>query len=377
MSDIDGTVSNFTAGTLNHLTIPRPSNFHAHLRTGPLRQAVARACMSPWHYLLVMPNLNPPLCTIEQVLQYKGELERLRDEFGLPVQFIPTIYLTDQLTPAMIEAMTKLDTPIGVKYYPPHKGATTGSGHGIPLAEAADVLDAMADHSIRLLGHFETTHDRNGNELPHEVRENYFMMHEWPWLREGFPELKITIEHATTASAIRRVEEDIDGFTTCTITPQAMLQVREDLNSLTWGVHAKCMPIAKTETDRQAVLDFALSGDFRAYLGDDNAPHPKSAKLQPFGQAASGCFWPHSLATYVDIFSRTDQLYELIKFACHNGVDTWGLPRPTDTVTLVRDEVNGGLPDPIRIGDTEESVVPFGWTLAEDAYRPGLTVVEG
>jgi dihydroorotase len=376
MSDLNQSPAQIPAGAVESIVMPRPSNFHSHLRTGPLRQAVARATLSPWHYLLVMPNLNPPLANIADVLQYRGELERLRDELSLPVKFISTIYLTDALTPAVIEELAKLDTPIGVKYYPPHKGATTGSGFGIPLSEATDVLNAMADNSIRLLGHFETTHDRNGRELPHEIREDYFMTHDWPQLRDEFDGLKITIEHATTAAAIKRVEEDTDGFTHCTITPQAMLHTRQDLESLTWGVHAKCMPIAKTPTDRQAVLEFATSGDKRAYLGDDNAPHPKSSKLQPFGQASNGCFWPHSIAAYVDIFSRAGKFGELINFACFNGVDAWGLPHPTDTITLTRNEETRGIPDPIRLGDSEESIIPFGWTLAGDGYGPGLVVTK-
>jgi dihydroorotase len=222
-------------GRVTKVIIPRPSNFHSHLRTGPLRQAVAKASMAPWHYLLAMPNLTPPLATVAQVKNYRGELERLRDEHGLPARFISTIYLTDVLTPAVIEELGQLDFPIGVKYYPPHKGATTGSGFGISLSKADDILEAMTDVGIRLLGHFETTHDCSGQELPQEMREDYFMMHDWPWLRDKYHELKITIEHATTAAAIRRVQEDTIGTTTCTITPQAMLHVRKDLDSLTWG----------------------------------------------------------------------------------------------------------------------------------------------
>jgi dihydroorotase len=377
MTDVGTVITKAPAQPLPKITIPRPSNFHSHLRTGPLRQAVAKSTMAPWHFLLAMPNLNPPLATVADVKNYRGELERLRDELELQTKFISSIYLTNALTPDVIEELALLDFPIGVKYYPPHKGATTGSGHGIPLSEAVDVLEAMTDTGIRLLGHFETVYDASGNELPHEVREDYFMMHEWPWLRDNFFELKITIEHATTAAAIRRVEEDTIGTTNCTITPQAMLHAREDLNSLTWGVHAKCMPIAKTPTDREVVRGFALSGDYRTYLGDDNAPHLKSAKLQPFPEAANGCFWPHSIAAYVDIFERAGKLQELVQFACYNGVKAWGLPQPTDTITLRRDEVTRGVPDPILLGDSDESIIPFGWTIAGDSYGPGLVVIEG
>ena len=374
MSDIDSTSTNILAGTIESFMMPRPSDLHSHMRMGPLQRAVAKATMSPWHYLLAMPNTNPPLATVADVKNYRGELERLRDELGLSTRFISTIYLTELLTPQVILELAKLDFPIGVKYYPPHKGATTGSGFGIPLSNAVSVLDAMTETGIRLLGHFESIYDEDGHELPQEAREDFFMEHEWPWLRGNFRDLKITIEHATTAAAIRRVQEDMDGTTTCTITPQAMLQTRKDLDSLTWGNHAKCMPIAKTPFDRDTVLEFALSGDYRAYLGDDNAPHGTKAKLRPFPEAASGCFWPHSIAAYLDIFAKAGCLGEFIKFACLNGVRAWNLPDPTDTITLEWDD-GGGTPDPIRIDDTEESVIPFGWTNGNDGNKPGYKVV--
>ncbi len=353
----------------------KPSNFHAHLRTGPLMEATAAATMRPWKYLLAMPNTGP-ITTIEEMLAYRQELTRVRDKHHLKTEFIMSLYLTSALTPAVVEKMAKLDFPCAVKYYPPHKGATTGSGHGVSLKEASEALLAMSECGVRLLGHFESVHDRNGEELPQESREDYFMAHEFLWLRDTFPELWITIEHATTKSAIDNVKEEPSGKTICSITPQAMLLVREDLNSLSWGNHAKCMPIAKTPEDRQAVLEFAISGDFRAHLGDDTAPHSSAAKLKPFPEAASGCYLPHSLVLYANLFHEHGKIQNLHKFACFNGPDAWKLPRPTEAekIFLVEDDEFAGMPRPFPILGTNDVVIPFGYSVDGDGLKPRLKI---
>lgn len=359
-------------GKLSWVVIPRPSNFHAHLRQNELLDAVAHATMLPWKYLLAMPNTGP-ITTIEKMLAYRERLLETRDTYGLSTEFIMTIYLTASLKPEDIERMAELSVHCAVKYYPPVTGATTGSGLGIPLVEAGDVLRAMEVHGVRLLGHFESVYDKHGILLPQEVREDYFMEHEFARLRDKYPDLKITIEHATTAQAINRVEEDNSGNTVCTITPQAMILERNDLDTLSWAVHAKCMPIAKTPLDRKVVTDFATSGDFRAFLGDDTAPHPSNAKERLFQDAASGCFVPHSLALYLRVFFENEALENFARFACFNGPHWWGLPTPDDSdrILLVRDDETD-IPSPFRIPGSTDVVIPFGWTKQDDAYHPGM-----
>lgn len=363
------------AGNIVRVVMPRPSNFHGHLRTGALRRAIARDTLRPWKHFLAMPNTGP-ITTIEEVLRYHEEIRMLRDALGLRAELIMTLYLTGKTTPAMIEEMARLDFPCAVKYYPPVKGATTGSGHGLPLDKVHEVLSAMEANNVRLLGHFETVHDRGGNELPMEEREDYFMIHEFLWLREKYPSLSITIEHATTKRAIEHVRADGSGRTTCTITPQAMILVREDLNRLTWGNHAKCMPIAKTPEDRAAVSTFAVSGDARAYLGDDTAPHPSKSKLVPFEDAACGCYTPHSLALYARQFveenGRLDNRF--IAFACLNGPDAWGLPQPAEDDRIILYRTDADIPQPSPIEEEGDVVIPFGWTEGDDAHHPGLAI---
>ena len=358
-------------------TFARFSNFHAHVRTGNLRKAIAVQTMRPWKYLLVMPNTGP-IDTLEKMVQYREELIEIREVAGLTTEFIMTMYLTAGLTPRVVEDMAKLNFPCAVKYYPPVRGATTGSGFGIPLTSATETLRAMELCNIRLLGHFESVYSKEGAEIPHEFREGYFMEHEFLPLREQYPGLKITIEHVTTARGVHRVMEDTSGSTTCTITPQAMLLVREDLDRLTWGVHGKCMPIAKTATDREAVLKLALSGDPRAYLGDDTAPHPAKTKQVVFEKAQNGCYLPHSPALYASIFLNHKRLDALEAFASFNGPRAWNLPlpKPDEQIMFVANTgSNRRIPQPTPIPDGDDVVIPYGWSESNDAFYPELMMV--
>lgn len=361
---------------ITRIDMVRPSNFHAHLRNDKLRDAVARALMAHWKYLLVMPNTGI-IDTLDKMVTYRDELMRIRDDLDFDVTFIMTLYLTSLLTPRVVEKMMALGFPCAVKYYPPSPGVTTGSGHGIPLKDAREALRAMEVLGIRLLGHFESAEDRFGREIPQEYREDYFMRNEFPRLREGYPDLNITIEHATTKTAIDCVKEDNSGKTICGITPQAMLLVREDLDRLTWGVHGKCMPIAKTPEDRDAVREFALSGDWRAHLGDDTAPHPSKKKLVAFKDAFSGCYVPHSPALYVKIFAEHKCLdTRFVDFACYNGPRSWGLPLPDLSERMVLVQSDDDIPEPTPIPGEDDVVIPFGWTNGHDALHPGFKVVD-
>jgi dihydroorotase len=358
-------------GALESYTCPLFSNFHAHLRTGALLDAIAAETMRGWKHQLVMPNTGI-VDTIPKMIAYRDDLIRIRDVHELSTEFIMTLYLTRGLTPQIVEEMAKLDFPCAVKYYPPKPGTTTGSGFGIPLEEAHEVLVAMEQCGVRLLGHFESEEDDDGKPLPHEHREDHFAIHRFPGLRNKYHKLRITFEHATTANAIRCVKEDGSGLTTCTITPQALILVREDLDSLTWRNHGRCMPIAKTKRDRDAVREFAFSGDFRGYAGDDTAAHPSKSKNVPFAEATSGCYWPHSAAAYVDIFYKHGALQNLPKFAAFNGPNAWGLKLPTKNETMHFVRSTNDIPTPSPIPGTDDVVVPFGYTEGNDAYHCGL-----
>ncbi len=362
-------------GDIVSLDMPRPSNFHAHLRSAELMNAVARDIMVWVKYLLVMPNTGP-IDTITKMATYRNHLKKLAGDYGFEVEFIMTIYFTDKLTPCIVEYLSWLPFKCAVKYYPPHKGATTGSGSGIPLQDAPKTLLAMSKYGIRLLLHGESVYNKAGRELPHSEREGYFMKHEFLWLRESFPDLLICIEHASTKLAVDLVRSDTTGKTVATFTPHHLLFIDKDYECRSWRNHLKTMPFLKTGEDRNALVEFVTSGDKRAILGDDTAPHPSSTKAGSFEDASCGAWLPHSLSLYALVFKNAGALNErFVKFACLNGPNWWKLPRPnpSDIVRIVQ-ETKLDIPEPTPIHDGpngNDVVIPLGWTTENDRLKIG------
>lgn len=367
-------------GTVLALTMLRPSNFHEHFRRGPLMRAVACAGMRHMKYVLVMPNLAPPITAIEEAVRYHDELMAIAQEHGFDkLKLIMTLYHTADITPKVIEQIAKSDIVFAVKHYPPHPGATTGAGHGVPLLDSTEMLDAMSEMRVPLLGHFESVYDAHGRELPHSQRESYYLTREYPRIRERHPELKMCIEHASTCEAVDRVKEDTSGNTFMTVTPQHMLLTWQEVEGRSWASHGKCMPIPKDAHHRDCILEFATSGDRRAGMGKDGAPHPRKKKEGvPLEQAASGCWLPHGLPLYVQAFEYMNAVdYRFERFASLNAPAWWGLPAPEDGdfITIRRVDFDA-TPGPTPIVGEEDVVVPMGWSEAADRFRTEF-MVEG
>ncbi len=346
-------------GKVQSITLLRPSNFHAHFRRGAMMQAVTPEIMRHMRYVLAMPNTGP-IVTLEDATTYHKELAEIARTFSRPIDIVMTLYLTELITPQVLEQLMRQDITFGIKYYPPEQGATTGSGRGIPLDRADAALRAMEELGIPLLGHFESVLDQDGRELPHEKREGYMVQNVLWKFRDRYPTLRHTVEHASTREAVDYVKADTRGNTAMTVTPQHSLFVGDDLDH--FGTELKCMPIVKTPEDRAAIVEFITSGDFRAIAGDDAAPHPHKRKSLPFGEAASGCWLPHSLELYASVFDHAGALdYRFERFMSTNGPVWWDLKSPdaNDTITLVRKDTM--VPSPVPIPGEDDVVVPLGW----------------
>lgn len=354
---------------ISALSMLMPSNFHGHLRQGALMRAIAKYLMQYVKYLVAMPNTNPPVRTLEDAVKYYNEIVLVvaQEEYH-HLKLLMTLYYTDLLTPKMIEEIAASTLVRAVKYYPPHPGATTGSGYGIPLVPGCPVLRAMEASGVRLLGHFETVHDKHGRELPHAQREEYFMEHEYPRLRDAHPDLLISVEHGSDKRSVQRVKEDTSGNTVMTVTPQHLNFTDEDLERRSWRNLLKCMPIEKTLNDLLAVREFAASGDERAIGGDDDAPHLSKTKLNlPFEKAVNGCFLPHSIYLYAKAFHATKALdHRFVKFMCLNGPKWWGLPAPESHEVIHARFDNEDLMKPVRVPEEKDEVYPLGWSVERD-----------
>ena len=374
----DPIVEHNAQGEVTYIRTLRHSNFHAHLRRGEMMRAVAKHIMRGVKYLLVMPNTGP-IRTIEQAIEYYQELMNIALAENLyNLELIMTLYHTVDITPAVIEEIARSGTVRAMKHYPPEPGLTTGSGHGIPLSESDETLSAMEDCGVPLLGHFEAAVDKNGQKLSPQERERYYIREYLPRVREKHPRLRICVEHATTVEAVEFVKADTSGLTVLTATPQGMLFVEGDFERLSWRNHLKCAPILKTPDDRDCLLDFVTSGDFRAIAGDDTAPHPATQKAKSFDECPNGCFSPHSFSLYAFAFLKEKRLdHRFVNFTALNGPLWWKLPLPeAHELVTIRRELVHDIPDPVPVPEMNDFVIPLGWTTEPDKLKIELAMTD-
>jgi dihydroorotase len=162
-----------------------------------------------------------------------------------------------------------------------------------------------------------------------------------------FPELKIVLEHITTSEAVDFIAT---GRVAATITPQHLMINRNALFAGGLRPHAYCLPVAKREEHRLAVLRAATSGRPNVFLGTDSAPHARHAKES--GCGCAGIFnAPFALECYATVFEEEGALDKLEAFASVNGARFYDLPVNEDLVMLERVEV--AMPQEV------EGIVPF------------------
>ena len=339
--------------TTTSLTITRPDDWHLHLRDGDALRAVVPHSAARFGRAIVMPNLRPPVTTTEQALAYR---ERVRAALPPGSSFEPlmTLYLTDNTSPAEIDAARASGTVVGVKYYP--AGATTNSDSGVTAIERCfEVLARMEMLDLPLLLHGEVT----DGAVDVFDRERVFIDTTLTLLTRSFPGLRIVLEHVTTREGVEFVRA-AGPRVAATLTPQHLLLNRNAL--LVGGVrpHLYCLPVLKREEDRAALLAAATSGEPRFFLGTDSAPHARHTKEHACGCA--GVFSaPAGIELYAEAFESAGALHRLEAFASFHGADFYGLPRNRDRITLERQDQT--VPAVLPYGPDE--IVPFraGGTL--------------
>jgi dihydroorotase len=112
---------------MNHITLTQPDDWHLHVRDGAAMQAVVPHSARQFARAVIMPNLRPPITTVEQAMAYR---ERILAAVPTGSSFDPlmTLYLTDQL-PASEIAHARAAGIVAAKLYP--AGATTNSDAGV------------------------------------------------------------------------------------------------------------------------------------------------------------------------------------------------------------------------------------------------------
>jgi dihydroorotase len=337
---------------LDELRLPRPDDWHLHLRDGAALRSVLPFTAARFARAIVMPNLNPPITTNARALAYRDRILAALPA-GARFQPLMTLYLTDRTDPDEIERARDEGVVHGCKLYP--AGATTQSHAGVTdIARIEAVLAAMMEVDLPLLVHGEVTDPK----LDVFDREARFIDRVLLPLVERYSQLRVVFEHVTTRAAVEFVRSARPGVA-ATVTPQHLMFNRNALFAGGLRPHYYCLPLLKTEPDRRSLLEAIATGDKRFFLGTDSAPHERLAK-----EAACGCagiFSAHAgIELYAEIFELEGILDRLSGFAGEYGADFYRLPRNTEQIVLRREpwQVPGNYPFadgqivPLRAGES-------------------------
>jgi dihydroorotase len=342
---------------MSRVTIIRPDDWHLHLRDSDHMRAVLPDTARRFARAIVMPNLKSPVTTTNMVLGYHERIVSALPD-GMKFEPLMTLYLTDATTGDEIRRARLSGLVYAVKYYP--AGATTNSDSGVTeLIKCEDALGAMQECGLPLLVHGEVTFPN----VDIFDREKLFIDRMLIPVLQKFPRLRVVFEHITTKEAVRFVLASPPRVA-ATITAHHLLLNRNAL--LAGGIrpHHYCLPILKREEDRQALIQAAVSGNPKFFLGTDSAPHARNTK-----EAACGCagmYTAHAgIELYAEIFSAYNALEKLEGFASIFGPNFYGLPRNQDKVTLVKEVWNV----PKELPFHKDTLVPFraggtvGWRM--------------
>lgn len=334
------------------LTIPRPDDWHVHFRDGGMLRAVAPETARHFGRAIVMPNLAPPVVTGADAAAYRDRILAAAPGF----QPLMTLYLTEDTDPADVAAAHASGLAAAVKLYP--AGATTNSASGVRnFDRIRPVLERMAEIGMPLCVHGEVT----DQEIDIFDREAVFIERVLDPIRRATPGLRVIMEHITTATAAGYVMghgPDIGA----TITTHHLVINRNHI--LAGGIrpHYYCLPVAKRERHRLALVEAATSGRSEFFLGTDSAPH-----LDPLKETTCGCAGifsaTNTLSILAHVFETAGALDRLAGFASEHGPEFYGMSANEETVTLEKQDDPVDYPAKIETEDGPVTVFDPGFPL--------------
>ncbi len=310
------------------LTLTRPDDWHLHLRDGAALAAVLPHTARQFARAIVMPNLRPPVTTVELAEAYRRRILAVLPE-NSSFEPLMTLYLTDNTAPDEIALAKTSGRVHAVKYYP--AGATTNSDSGVTrLEHCFRALEAMEKTGLPLLLHGEVTDP----EVDVFDREQAFIDTVLPQITQRFAGLRLVLEHVTTREAVQYVAA-APANVAATITAHHLLMNRNAMFAGGIRPHHYCLPLLKREAHRRALVQAATGGNPKFFLGTDSAPHPRRNKEALCGHA--GIYTAHAaIELYAEAFEAAGALDKLEAFASFHGADFYRLPRNTGNITLRR-----------------------------------------
>ena len=348
------------------LTIRRPDDWHLHLRDGDVLEAVLPHSAADFGRAIIMPNLVPPVVTTAQAQAYR---QRIMAELPEGSDFTPlmTLYLTEETDADDVMAGYRDGIVTAVKLYP--AGATTNSQHGVrDVAKVYGVLERMADCGMPLCMHGEVTDPA----VDIFDREAAFIERVLEPLRRHVPDLRLVLEHVTTATGVDFVRDQAADMA-ATITPHHLMINRNALFQGGIRPHYYCLPVAKREVHRQALRKAATSGDPRFFLGSDSAPHTDPLKENDCGCAGIFCA-PNIMACLAQVFEDEGALDKLEGFASMHGAAFYGLAPNDGYITLQR--TDEPVIFPVKVQSASGAITVFDpmisihWSVADRSGEP-------
>ncbi|PFH60898.1 hypothetical protein XA68_10143 [Ophiocordyceps unilateralis] len=249
---------------IQKLELPASADMHVHLRQGDMMELVAPLIRQGGvDTVFVMPNLQPPITSVAQALEYRDRLRAVEPN----VRYLMSLFLHPSITPQVIvEAAAAGIT--GVKMYP--QGVTTNSDSGvISIDDYAAVFAEMERCNLVLNLHGEVaTQPADGLSL--EVAFLPVLQR----LHRDYPRLRIILEHCSTLEALDAVRA-CGPSVAATITAHHLYLTGDMSES---DPLCFCKPIPKKPSDRDALIRAVCSGDSKFFFGSDSAPHPLASK---------------------------------------------------------------------------------------------------
>lgn len=329
------------------ITLRSPLDMHLHFRQDDMLRLVAPLTSGHFAGGVIMPNLLPPVNSVERLLWYTEEVRAA----AAPHAFEPymTLFFRDYTEAELAAAKPHI---IGIKLYP--AGATTNSEAGVQeIGKMDHVFAMMQEQDIPLLVHGET----HGFVMDREREFCAVYRH----LAERFPRLRITMEHITTADAVTLLDryENLHA----TVTLHHLIITLDDVVGGLMNPHLFCKPIAKRPEDRDALLKAALEAHPKLMFGSDSAPHPIDKKECP-GCAAGVFTAPIILPLLGELFERHHALDRLQAFVSDNAQRIYRIQPPERSIRLTN--------EPMTIPERYGPVVPMWagrtipWSVVQD-----------
>jgi len=311
-----------------------PLDMHLHLRQGDMLSVVAPHSARHFSGAVIMPNLVPPVTSIEMVHRYRAEIiQAAGDDHFTPYM---TLFFRDYSAKELDAAQPHI---IGIKLYP--DGVTTNSESGIRDWRDYDhVLSMMEERSIPLLVHGET--------LGFVMNREREFMSVYQAIASRHTGLKIVMEHISTRESLDILDRFENLFATVTV--HHLLMTLDDMAGGKLNPHLFCKPILKYPDDRDALQEAVLNGHPKIMFGSDSAPHPLHQK-ECCGCAAGIFSSPVAIPVLAAFFDQHNKRSLLQSFISDHAQSIYGISPSKKRIRL--DQARWTVP--ARFGE----VTPF------------------